>query len=62
MDVLKNKKYAQYDYISRYADTSYFYHTIDKKEIYGLTKNMLKDNTWVLHKVVDTDTLDKLAL
>lgn len=62
MDALKNKKYAQYDYISRYADTPYFYHTVDKKEVYGLAKNMLKDNTWVLHKVVDTDTLDRLAL
>lgn len=62
MDSLKNKKYNQYDYISRYAGTPVYYHIDDEKEITGLSKNMLKNVTWAVHKVVSTDTLDKLAL
>lgn len=62
MDSLKNKTYNQYDYISRYAGTPIYYHIEDEKEIAGLSKNMLKNVTWVAHKVVSTDTLDKLAL
>ena len=62
MDSLKDKKYASFDYVSRYASVPYYYHTVDNKEIYGLGKNMRKDISWVAHKVVSTDTLDKLAL
>ena len=62
MDALKNKKYASFDYISRYAATPYYYHTVDQKEIYGVGKNMLKNVAWVAHKVTSNDTLDKLAL
>jgi hypothetical protein len=62
MDSLKNKKYASFDYVSRYASVPYFYHTIDNKEVSGIGKNMRKDINWVAHKVVSTDTLDKLAL
>lgn len=62
MDNLKNKKYIQYDYISRYTSIPTYYHTVDQKEICGLSKNLLKNSAWAAHKVVDTDTLDKLAL
>lgn len=62
MNVLKNKKYTKFDYISRYAGTPYYYHEVDQKEVPGLGKNMLKNASWVAHKVVSTDTLDKLAL
>lgn len=62
MDSLKDKKYASFDYISRYASTPYYYHTIDQREVPGIGKNMLKNIPWVAHKVVSTDTLDKLAL
>jgi hypothetical protein len=62
MDVLKNKKYIKVDYISRYSGVPHYYHEVDQKEIAGLGKNMLKNVTWVAHKVVSTDTLDKLAL
>ena len=62
MDSLKDKKYISFDYISRYAGVPCYYHTIDSKEIFGLGKNMKKDINWVAHKVVSTDTLDKLAL
>jgi hypothetical protein len=62
MESLKDKKYASFDYISRYASVPYYYHTVDKKEMSGLGKNVRKDVNWVAHKVVSTDTLDKLAL
>lgn len=62
MESLKDKKYASFDYISRYASVPYYYHTIDNKEIFGLSKNMYKNITWVAHSVISTDTLDKLAL
>jgi len=62
MDTIKNKRYAKYDYTSRYTGIPYYYHTKDKKDFYGLSKNMLKDTAWVAHKVKQDDTLDKLAL
>lgn len=62
MDVLKDKNYASYDYTCRYTAFPYYYHTEDKKYIYGLTSNMKKDITYVAHKVKDNDTLDSLAL
>lgn len=62
MDSLKNKKYTKFDYMSRYASTPYYYHTIDRVEVPGLSKNMLKNAPWVAHEVVSTDTLDTLAL
>jgi hypothetical protein len=45
MDVLKNKKYTKFDYISRYAGTPYYYHEVDQKEVPGLGKNMLKNTS-----------------
>ena len=62
MDSLKDKKYAKFDYISRYTSVPYYYHKVDKKEVPGLCKNMFKNVPWIAHKVVSTDTLDKLAL
>jgi hypothetical protein len=62
MDSLKDKKYGNFDYISRYISVPYYYHSIDNKEIFGVGKNMRKDTTWIAHQVVSTDTLDKLAL
>jgi hypothetical protein len=44
MDALKNKKYTQYDYLSRYAGTPSYYHTVDQSEVMGLGKNMSKEN------------------
>jgi hypothetical protein len=62
MDSLKDKKYASFDYVSRYAGVPYYYHTVDKKESPGIGKNMRKNVPWVAHQVAPTDTLDKLAL
>jgi hypothetical protein len=43
MDSLKNKKYASFDYISRYASVPYYYHKEDQKEIFGIGKNVAKN-------------------
>lgn len=62
MDDLKNKRYGQFDYISRYTGIPFYYNKRDGKDMYGLSKNMFKNTTWVAHKVKQTDTLDTLAL
>jgi hypothetical protein len=62
MDVLKDKTYKSYDYTSRYTAVPYFYNTVDDKYIYGIGTQMKKDIPYVAHKVIDTDTLDSLAL
>ena len=62
MDVLVNKSKKFYDYTSRYATFPYYYHTVDKKYIYGITSNLNTNTEYVIHMIKDTDTLDSLAL
>jgi len=62
MDILKNKRYNNYDYTCRYTPVPYYYNSLDNKYIYGIGKNLSKDTTYTLHNVKDTDTLDYLAL
>ena len=62
MDILKNKKFAQFGYTSRYTGVPYYYDTIREKEIYGIGNPMTKNISWVAHKVSQEDTLDSLAL
>ncbi len=61
-DVLKDKATKDYDYISRYTNVPYYYHTIDNKYIYGTTSWLNKITEIVAHKVTPRDTLDSLAL
>lgn len=62
MDVLKDKQYRTYDYLSRYSSFPYYYHTEDKKYIYGITSQLNQDLTYILYKVSNGDTLDSIAL
>lgn len=62
MDTLKSKKYANYDYISRYSDIPYFYDELMHRETYGIGTNLKKTTEYVTHKVVIGDTLNSLAL
>ena len=62
MDVLKNKNYKKFDYVSRYSPVPYYYHTTDEKYIFGIGSNVNKDVAYTLHDVKDTDTLDSIAL
>lgn len=62
MDVIKNKSYKNYDYFSRYTSFPYYYHTLDKKYIYGTSTQINKNSTYTLYKVEKNDTLDNIAL
>lgn len=62
MDDLKNKRYNKYDYTCRYTGVPLYYNSRDEREVFGLSKNLSKDTSWVAHKVMPDDTLDKLAL
>ena len=61
MDVLTNKSYRSYDYTCRYATFPYYYHSVDKKYVYGITGQLSNSTEYTLHTVTDTDTLDSLA-
>lgn len=62
MDKLVNKKYKDYNYFSRYTSFPYYYHTDDKKYIYGFTSHLKDTATYVLHKVKQNETYDSIAL
>lgn len=62
MDTLKNKMYANFDYLSRYANTPYYYDTLSDREIYGIGTNLKTNTEFVTHKVKSNDTLHSLAL
>ena len=63
MEVLTQKQYKDYDRISRYSIFPYYYNSVDKKYIYGLTAQLDNENTsFVSHVVQIGDTLDTLAL
>ena len=62
MDVLRDKQGKQYSYISRYSGFPFYYNTEDDKYIYGITSQLELTTTYVAHKVVQSDTLDSLAL
>ena len=61
MDILKDKSYKQYSYISRYSRVPYYYNTLDKKYESGLTFQLSQDTVSVLHKVKQNDTPDSLS-
>lgn len=61
MDVLKDKATIQRDYISRYENFSYYYHTIDKKYIQGITAQLDASSPHVVVKLDQSMTLDSLA-
>lgn len=62
MDLLINKQYKPYSYLSRYSSFPFYYHTIDNKYIYGTTSHLNKDIPYTLYKVLKNDTLDSIAL
>lgn len=61
MDVLTNKTSQSKDYITRYANFPYYYHTIDKKFIQGLTAHLDTNTSYATVKVTVDETLDALA-
>ena len=54
-------KKITYKYISRYAPFHYYYHTKDKKYMYGLTSHLSTETPYIEIVVEKGDTLDLLA-
>lgn len=62
MGVLKDKQYREYNYFSRYQNVPYYYHSEDRRYIYGTTSHISKDISYTLYDVKSNDTLDTIAL
>lgn len=62
MDILTDKSYRDYDYISRYSNFPYYYNIEDNKYIYGLTSQLKDSIPYILHKVAVNDTYDNISL
>lgn len=44
MDDLKNKRYLKSDYTNRYTGIPIYYNKRDDRELFGLSKNMIKNS------------------
>lgn len=62
MDTMKDKVYEAYDYTCRYTTVPYYYDTLNERYVYGIGTNMIKNISFVSHKLSTEDTLDSLAL
>jgi nucleoid-associated protein YgaU len=62
VDTLKNKAYANFDYLSRYTSVPYYYDTTSGREVFGIGTNLKKTTEFVTHKVASNDTLHSLSL
>ena len=61
-EILTDKNYKDYDYISRYVNIPYYYNTLDRKYMYGTAYQLSSDNAYLTHIVTKGDTFDSLAL
>ena len=61
-NILTDKTYKNYDYISRYASVPYYFNKLDQKYVYGTPYIMNKDITYLVHKVLKNDTPDSISL
>ena len=61
-EILTQKNYKDYQYISRYATFPYYFNRIDEKYIYGLTAHLKKDVNFVSYVVQPGDTPDTISL
>lgn len=60
--VLKDKQYKSYNYLSRYSSFPYYYHSLDRKYIYGTTSQLVSSIPYVLYISKFGDTWDSIAL
>lgn len=61
-EILKDKSYKSYDYISRYVNVPTYFHTLDSKFIHGTSYHIKKDISYLAHKVRRGETFDSLSL
>lgn len=62
MDVLTNKSYKSYDYISRYSLCPSYYHRLDNKHITGTARVLSDETIYSEYTVKKNDTYDRIAL
>jgi nucleoid-associated protein YgaU len=62
MNILVNKHYKNYNYISRYTPFPCYYNTRDNKYVNGLTAYLDNTTVYTLYTVKQGDTFDHLAL
>lgn len=62
MEVLRDKSYKNYTYISRYSGVPYYYHSFDDRYVYGTTFQLSENTPFQTYEVRVGDTLDNLAL
>jgi hypothetical protein len=62
MDTLKNKNYANFDYVCRYTGVPYYYDALSDRDVYGIGTNLRTDTEFVTHILRSNDTLNSLAL
>ena len=61
-DVLRDKQFREYKKLSRYSGVPYYYNVNDNKYIYGIGTNLKDTTAFKIHKIVEGDSLDSLAL
>ena len=61
-EILTNKTYKDYSYISRYANIPVYYNNLDNKYMYGTAYQLSDDNNYLLHKVRKNETFDSISL
>lgn len=61
-EILTQKTFKEYSYVSRYSVFPYYYNRLDEKYIYGITSQLKKDVNFVSYKVKQGDTPDSISL
>lgn len=62
MEILTNKAYKDFNYISRYSPSPYYYHILDDKYVVGTAKQLSDKTIYFEYTVQRNDTYDKIAL
>lgn len=62
MDLLSNKSYKDYIKLSRYNNFPYYYHNLDRKYIYGITRQLNKDTPYMSYTVNKGESYDMISL
>ena len=61
-EILTQKTYKEYNYVSRYSVFPYYYNRLDEKYIYGITAQLKKDTNYISYRVQQGDTADSISL
>lgn len=62
MEVLTQKQYKTYSYLSRYSPFPIWYNNVDDKYVYSTTRQLNKNTPYIVHVTDDDLTLNELAL